>query len=718
MATLQKIRDKGPLIAIVIGFALLAFILGDLVSNTRSLFGSSGTTLGEVNGEKIGIKEFQSSFNNYKAFIQTANGSGSNFTQEQEKQIRNATWDNLLKDKLLNEDLKDMGLWVSDLEVSELITGQNINELSPIVKGLPIFMNPQTRQVSLDAIRNFFLNAKTNDAYRDFSLYLEDLVRKNQASTKLLTLVSKGLNVSTFDAKQKSAERLNTIDFEYVYKNYNTIKDADIKVSESEIEDYYAEHKKDFEQEMSRGISYVSFNIRPSREDYAETKNDMLELKKELTDIDVANDEEIINFVNVNSDEPFFNKYYAKGEYKVPNIDSLLWNATAGDIVGPFEQGGAFKMAILMKASTLVPDTVEASHIIIAPNAEANVSDMDRAEEIIDSLKVEIENGADFAELAKKHSLDSRSADKGGDLGEFTEAQMPKSISDVCFYGNVGDIKKVKTQYGWHLIKITKQSEKKEKIFPIILSRQVLAGEKTLDMTYNKASKFASEVNSLESFDKKAQAMKLTVGVAENITPDRSNVTGIQNSGNVVSWMFREKTKLHSISNVFQNNDKFVVAILTNVKEKGIAPLKQVSDEIKPLVIKEKKADMIKAEFETAIGDKKNLQQIATDTKANFGTEKGIAFSSSFIPKLGREGKVIGSLAGLKTDAVSKPIVGNNGVFIVKVTKVNTKSEIAATEVEKDKLNAQRTIAYKANQLLLEALKKQADIKDNRYKFF
>ncbi len=717
MATLQKIRDRGPLIAVVIGFALLAFILGmgSIGKSINNLFSSSSANaLGIVDGEEIGIKEFQERYNNHKAFIQNANGLNS-LTPDQERQLREETWNMMLNEILLVNKLKDMGLWVSDLEVSELILGDD-RQRDPIMRQIAIFADQETRQFSPQAVRQFFNNINNNDVAREFGVYLEDLIRMNKAQTKFQTLITKGLHVSKAEAQQLYKERVETVDFNYAFKSYRTVKDETIKVSDEEVKNYYKKHKKDYDQEMSRDISYLAFDILPSEKDRNDVKATVNEFKKELKNIGAADEEGIINFVNINSDERFINKYYTKGGYKLPVIDSLIQEAAVGDIIGPFEQDGFYKLAFIEKKVN-VPDTVQASHILIAPDG-AKIANMQDAKALIDSLETAIKSGSDFAAVAKQYSMDTGSGKKGGDLGKFTESQMVKPFSDACFFGNVGDLKKVESRYGWHLIKITDQTKKKEKVFPIIFSRKILPGEETLKDNYNKAAAFASVVNSRESFEKEAQKLGLTPGIATDLNPNTRVIAGIENPESIISWTFRDKTNKNSVSEVFQNNNKFVVAIVTEVREKGIAPLEQVKDLIMPEVIKEKKAEMFTKEFTTAMQGNTDLKVVAEKASAQFSSQRNVAFSSSAIPGIGAEPKVIGTLLSLPKDKLSAPLKGENGVYVVQVTNKSPEAKVSEAEVEKDLLNTNRNMTFRVSRSLVQALKERSEIEDFRYKFF
>ena len=715
MATLQKIRDRGPLIAVVIGFALFAFIFTDMFSRGKSIFGSSPTDVAVIDGESVDIRDFQQRFAMHKEFIQFAN-QRTNLDQEQEKQIREEVWNIIVNEKLLIERLKDMGLWVSDRETADLILGGN-RQIDPIMRQIAIFNDPQTRQFAPQAVRQFFNSyMNTSDDARNFGLYLEDIVRSNKAQSKYQTLIAKGMNISNPEARQLYKNRVHVVDFDYAYKAYKKIEDEEISVSDKELKAYYNAHKNDYKQEHTRDIAYLAFDIVPSAEDRQKDKETLAELKKEMQTIDIDDTDALISFTRANSDTRFTNKFYAEGEYPVPEVDSLLQNAQVGDIIGPFEEDGYFKIAAVANRA-MVPDTVQASHILIAPDGQ-EIADMDEALKMIDSLETAYRKGDTFEALADEFSFDAQSALEGGDLGKFTEEEMIKNLSDSVFYANTGDLKKVKTQYGWHLVKVTYQSPKRMKVFPVIVSRDITPGKKTIDETYAKASGFASKATSLDAFDKEAQALNMTKRVATDLSPTTRTIAGLENADRLLSWAFKDDTEKANLSAILQNREQFIVAILTEIREKGIAPFEQVKDLITAEVIKDKKAEIFSKEFEEALASETNLQTLANKTNSDFNTAKNIAFSSSALPGIGAEPRVIGEAVSMETNEISKPIQGESGVFVVKVLSVTAKENIEDKEIQNDRLNAQRRLVFRASQQFMEALKDRAEITDNRHKFF
>ena len=253
MATLENIRKRGALIAVVIGFALFAFILGDFIKQGKSIFRGSQNEVANINGNTVDIIDYQNLANAHTAFYQYATGI-QNLDEQTQKGIKNDIWDILLKENLLNDAYDDCGIDVTDKEVSGLIFGEN-GKYDPLVQQLPVFQNPQTRQFDPKVVSSFYTNYMSNDPKsKQFGLYLEKLIRENRKYTKYFTLIAKGMNITTAEAISLYKDRTNVVDFDFVALNYKSIADSTIKVNDSEAKTYYNKHKEEYEQKEQRDI--------------------------------------------------------------------------------------------------------------------------------------------------------------------------------------------------------------------------------------------------------------------------------------------------------------------------------------------------------------------------------------------------------------------------------------------------------------------------------
>jgi len=696
MATLQKIRNRGPLIAIVIGVALLAFLLGDV----NQLFSGRGEmNVAEINGTEISIQEYQVRYTNYEEGFKLLTGSQT-IQEENLRYIKSQVWDKLIKNYSLSGTYDELGIDVSDLELAKIISGENIQTgIDPLTR--QVFQDPNTGQFNSQMAVNFFSNANQTPEGSKVAIFLEQELKDNRKFTKYSSLILKGINVTTMEARQMHLERVELTDFDYSVKKYSSIPDSTITVSDKELKDFYEKHKDEYEQEESRDIAFVAYNVIPSESDKMVTKQDLEYYKNEFASINAdTTQEDIINWVNANSQTPFNYVHLTLEELG----DTGLFYADYDSLAGPVYENGSYVMKRVFDRRIL-PDSVGARHILIQPDGQV-IADMDRAKEIADSLKTLIKGGSDFAELAKDHSADPSNRDKGGDLGKFVEGQMVREFSDACFYGNVGDLIVVESQYGVHLIEITDQSkEKSEKVRLAIVANEVRPGNNTISEYFAKARDFAVKSdNNIEKFDELVESEGLTKRIATDIAPETEVIAGVENPGGIINWVYNDETETGSVSSPFQDGDFFYVVVVTEIREEGLATFEQVKDDITARVIKEKKGKQFLNE----------MKGINTFEKS----AKNISFSSSRLNDDGIEYAVIATACETEKDMISEPIIGENGVYVIKVISKTGVENIAEIDVTNDLMNASRRLLFRVNNNTFEALKEASVVVDNRHKFF
>lgn len=710
MATLENIRKKGPLIAIVIGLALFAFILGDLVKSGGSLFSGSQKEIAVIDGESVSIDEYQALYAQLEEVYRIQTGNNS-LDQNTQKQIQEQIWEEIVRKYIFTDRYEENGIGVSDLELAEMVRGQNI-DADPSVKQL--FTDQQTGVYNSAAAINFFLNIDQNLEYKKFGLYLEKQMRENKKYTKYATLIAKGLNVTDFEARQLYKERVQLVDFEFVGKSYLTIADSTITVSENEIKKYYDQHKDEYKQQHTRDLAYITFEVVPSQKDFDDTKKELEAYYTDFAEIKVdTSTENAINFVNANSQNSFDYRHLTLEELG----DSSLFYAELGTTKGPVLENGYYKLKKLI-ARTNVPDSVEARHILIQPDGR-EILDMAQAKIVADSIKKLIDNGADFEKLAISHSADQGSATKGGDLGKLTEGQMVKPFNDACFYGKTGDLKVVESQFGVHIINVTWQSKAVQKVQIAVIDKEVMAQSATLADYFNKAREFSANAQGgTKAFDAQTEKFKLIKKVALDLTPSTEVIAGIEDARQIINWAFKDETEEGNVSDPFQSGKTFVVAIVSSIKEEGIAPVEQVKEAIIAKLRIEEKGVILSKEIKDAIATDKDFKSVAAKIKGNANEAKNVSFSASRIPNLGAELPVIGAAFSTQKDQISDPIIGTTGVFVIKVSSFTGVDNFDNIDLSNDKRNVENRMKFRINREAYTAVKKSVEIKDLRYKFF
>jgi peptidyl-prolyl cis-trans isomerase D len=400
MATLQNIRNRGGLmVAIVIGLALGAFILGDMLNSGSKLMRPSQLKIAEIDGESIQYPDFQKKVEELSE-IYKMNTQQTQIDENTWEQIREQVWQGYLQENILGKATEKLGITVSSEELFDLVQGNNPH---PIIQQL--FKNQQTGQVDKSTILQFLKSLETNATpqQKSYWLYIENQIKQDKLRTKYNNLVSKGLYVTSDEAKKSLEARNQNANIQYVVLNYSSVPDADVKVSDSELEEYYNKHKDEYKQEKTRKIEYVTFDVLPSAADNAATQKWITDAKTEFASV-----QDNKQYISVNSESPFDPSFFKKEELS-PTLAEWAFTAQQGEIYGPYFENNAYKLAKIDQFKML-PDSVQASHILINPQTAGSLP---KAQALADSIKKLLENGADFSQLAIKYSEDKGSAIKG-----------------------------------------------------------------------------------------------------------------------------------------------------------------------------------------------------------------------------------------------------------------------------------------------------------------
>ncbi len=699
MAVLERIRSRmGILVSIIIGLALLAFVLSDFLGSGKSVLSSDRFQIAEISGKKIQYQEFDQIVNQLTE-VYKFNTRENTLNEDLINNIREQSWQQLVDEYVLGDEYRALGLAVSAKEVFDMVQGANPH---PYIRQL--FTDPETQTFNRASVIQFIksLERETDAARKNYWIFIENQIIKERYQTKYMNLIKKGLYVTSRQIEKEINDNSRKVAFNFISLKYSSIPDSTIPVKMSELKKYLKEHAQEFEQEASRDIEYISFDIVPSKEDFEAAQSWMEQNKEEFIKTD-----DIKQFVNLNSDVSFNEKYLKQDE--LPDSVKLLYNGKIGDYIGPYFANDAFIMARLVDVKNM-PDSVRARHILIRP--EANTKEAyDKAKAKADSLLKLLKKGAKFEELAQNFSADG-SAKQGGDLGWFKEGQMVKPFSDACFNGKKGEPQIVETQFGIHIVEVTDKGKDVKKVQVAILERKVEASNATQQAIYQRASAFAGTNNTGDKFVEALKKQNITPLKATYLTENMREVPGIPNSRELVRWAFSAKP--NTISGVLELGDKFIVARLAAVREKGIAPVEQVKDQLIMLVRKEKKAEQLMEKLEKDLNGVSNLAQLAQKENTTIDSVFNMTFASYAIPTAGFEPGIIAAATVSKLNKITAPLKGNNGVYAIEVIAEETQ------EVNKDMVITRLENFYmnRANYEPVNVLKKLANIKDMRAKFY
>lgn len=707
MATLQTIRTRaGLLIAIVIGISLAAFILGDLLQSGTSIFQRNQLEIGEINGESIQYPDFQKQVEELGE-IYKQNTQQSQLDENSWVQVREQTWQNTVQKIVMSDVYKKLGIDVTSDELFDMLQGANLH---PIIQQL--FRDQNTGQVDRGAVVNFLKQLETSVApeQKAYWLYLENQIVEERTQSKYANMVGKGLFVTTTEAQESLSKSNSQINFDYIALNHNTVSDSSVTVTEKDLKDYYNANKNEFKQEKIRDIEYITYTVKPSAADYKDAE-------KWITEIidDFANAATNVQFVNSNSDVNYDGTWYKK-ESLPENLGTWIFDekAALNDVFGPYFENETYTLAKL-DSLAMMPDSVKARHILLKPNTQEELVTMQL---LADSLKTVIEKGGDFASLAMQYSTDQGSAISGGDLGWFGRGQMVKPFEEAAFSNAKNEVRVVPSQFGIHIVQTTDRGKPTLQARVALLVRNVQPSTRTYQDTYAQASKFASTNTTAEKFNAAVAEEKLTKQVASVRENDR-DIIGLENARILIRAAYEGKTgnilTTSQGSPIFELGNNFVIGILTKVTEEGISTFEEAKTRVELAVTKDKKAEYLSKKAAAAIEGKTDLQSVASQLNTSVRNATNINFNSFSIPGLGAEPAVVGTVASLDINNISKPVAGNNGVYIVQVTSVN---QNPAQGVESEQARLTQSMSYRASSQAVEAQRKKAEIVDKRSKFY
>ncbi len=717
MSVLEKIRSKTGLLVGIIGLALVIFILESLLGSGGALFGGNDTLVGEIAGDKIDYNTFNTKVEQQIVQIQQ-NNPQAQINDQTKEQIVNQVWQEMINERVNKKQYNKLGVSVSTDELYDLmlvhphqyviqqVTDPNTGK---IIEG---FAKPDG---SLDVVKLGQWVGQMSPEQSKFWKQLETSISEVRAAEKYNTLIKKGMYVTSAEAKDAFVGQTKQVNTSYVMKRYASVSDSAVKVSEEEINNYYNKHKAMYKVgQTTRKIEYVSFDVLPSNKDYES-------LQKEAMDV-----VEIFKTKTAKEDSSYISQETEGGQvmissYNKKNMiisDSSVFTAAKGTVFGPYTEGTFIKIYKLTDTKS-VADSAKVRHILIGLQSQKTQTQRtpEVAKRIADSLTVLLkEKKVSFDTLVKTMSDDLGSVDKGGDYGWFDENKgFVEPFKNAGLMGTVGNISVVPTQFGFHIIEVLGVSKTRHNSYTVAqISKLIAPSSETNKEYYKLASDFAGKNLNTEAFNKAVEAEKLNKRIADDVKESDKNLPGLDGANDLVRWIY--KSKKGDVSEVFEFKDRYIVANLVSIKDKGIAPLEEVREDVTKKAIRDKKAEQFIAEFTSKAGASKSIDDIAS--KMNLIVEKAdnLTFASYNIPAIGREDALIGTATAMKNGALSKVIKGDNGVFVVFINAVN---EAALPRDFKGKQKEMEQAANgRVDYEMYDALREKANIEDHRGKFF
>ncbi|MCW4468697.1 SurA N-terminal domain-containing protein [Flavobacterium sp. MFBS3-15] len=698
MAVLSKIRQRSLLLILVIGFCLLAFIIGDIINSGG--FGVS-KEVGSVNGKDIMAQEFFQKVNDMQSRQQ---GQGVTTTA-----ASNAVWNQEVDNILFAERFDKTGIRVGKEHV------YNMYAQDPSVAQNPQFLNALGK-FDKAKFNEFLVNMKTTNPAQYQMIERNVPLVEDMAKRQLyVTMLKAGFYTTDAEAKAKYKSESDKASFDYVYVPFTTINDDQVKVSDDEIIAFMKKNEKKYKSEASREIEFVKFDSKPSAADEAEMKSSINALLAPSVKYDEKtgkNDTiqgfgqlpagDVAEFVAANSEMGLDTMFYSKERLPVEHAEQLF-NLPVGGVFGPYIDNGYYKISRMMKKG----GSVTASHILIGFQTRSKEEAKLKAEDLLKQVNA---NPGSFAQLAKDNSEDPGSKDTGGEYKDIVPGQMVPTFDKFIFNNPVGATGIVETQFGYHVIKVTGKSDAVKAVQLATVAQKIQASEKTTDEVFTKASKMEMDAET-KPFADLAKQYGLTVNTANKVLANEEAIQGLGNNREIVKWAFNKDTKVGDVKKFdLPMGQGHVVARLKAVNEKGLLPLEEAKTVVLPILRNEKKAELIKKKMAGA-----TLEEVAQKTGSSVATATDVTLAAPMIPNVGGEPKVVGKAFALAAGKTSGLIVGQTGVFMVRAKGVVAAPELPNYSAYTTRMKAESRGGV--TNRISAVLKDKADIVDNRAEF-
>ena len=712
MATLQNIRSKGPLLVAVIGLALFAFIAGDA---WKAIQPHQSQDIGEVNGNSLSAQDYQALVEEYTDVIKFSTGQNA-LSEEQTNQLKDEVWRNYVNNKLIEDEAKKMGLTVSDAEIQAVIDAG----VNPMLQQTP-FRNQTTGAFDKDMLKKFLVDyskmdrrqmpaqyVEYYDGMYNYWTFIEKTLSQNILAEKYHVLISSCLLSNPIEAKDAFDARVNQADLLLAAIPYTSVPDSAVKVKESELKELYNKRKEEFKQYVeTRDIKYIDIQVTASPEDRMAIENEVTESAELLaeTDTDYAS---VVR--SAGSDYPYVDLFVGKTAFP-GDVAARIDTAKVGTVYGPYYNVSdntinSFKVV----AKTVAADSVQYKQIQVMAETPA------KTKELADSIYNAIKGGASFAEVANKYGQE-------GDAVWLTSAQYEgaqldgdnmKYISTITNMG-VNELSNVALGQGNIILQVTNKKANKDKYKVAVVKRAVEFSKETYRKAYNDFSQFISANTTIDKVVANAEEAGYRLLERADLTSAEHTIGGVKGTKDALKWAFAAKAG--EVSGLYEagDSDHLMVVALESVNPAGYRSLKQVQDQLRAEIVKNKKAEIIMSQMKAA--NATSIAQYADMNNAVSDSVKHVTFAApAYVAALRSSEPLVSAYASVgELNKVSAPIQGNAGVFVLQMYAKDTLNETYNQQAEETQLQSMN--ARFASRLLND-LYLQGDVVDSRYLYF
>lgn len=697
-----KIQKQTGCLLIVIGAAMLAFVLTDLLKSGPSVFSGSQNVIGEIAGDKIAYEDFSRKVDELKQFyIQDLGGNG------EDEQFRDMAWNQLIVDKIEKKEHRILGIEVGSEEFKDLTTG-----LHPDESIIQAFQDQETKQFNRNQLINFLEVQMQEDErkYRVWFNYYEVPLRERIEREKYNKLVKSGMYVTKLDAKANFDREHLEVGAVSVGLPYSTISDSTISYTDSDLQAYIKKNSKKYQQLASRDIDFVVINVFPDASDTLRTK----EWAEEAVVKFKATKKDSIFIRSNRSIIPYDGTYKRRGSFP-PDVEDLLFAADTGAVIGPIYENGAYSLYKVNGIDSDSLSTMRARHILLPLTDASNEADgLAKAR----TMMAQVRSGAKSFDESAQNNYDGTGANKG-DLGWISEegsSNVPEDVLKEIFKRNAGDWFVAASTRGYHIVNIT-QGKTNKIIRVAVASQKIVPGNKADQIASRKAADIQYQANENDDFMAVVEEKDQRVREGTKITIDNPVIPGVSNTREIVRWLYDSKTEVGSISDVIDMQDRYVVAKVRAIREDGTAKLDDIRELVISHFVQSEKGDILGKQLEEALVGSQDAEAVAKKLNTVVQQIPALTMFAPQLTGLGTEPVIQGTIFGLPEGKYSKPMKGETGVYVVwNLGRVST-IDIPFVEEEAKALLSTQTEQI-ADALVIEALKSKGVIVDNRYRFY
>lgn len=696
MATLQRIRNHSVALLVIVGLAMLAFIIGDLLTSSSSIMQSQRDKVVVINGNKVTYEQFETLRQRKTDFIKTMMGQelDNNATQQLTQQV----YQEFVTKTLLDEQCGKLGLSVSKDEINELVQGSN---MSPVLTQIFGQQAPQ--------IASFFVNLIANDGFEEASkqypfatmqnwMEIEDQVVLNRKAEKYNALVAAAVKPNKLEAKDNFDGDNTECTFAYVKQSALAVSDSLVKVSEGDVKAYYESTRRNYKLTAARrAASYIAVALQPSEADFAEALEEISSVRDEF-----ATTSEMADLTNAGSNVPYMDAFVnVKG--LDGDIRTFVEGGQTGDILEPnLQQGNIYMMARIMDKKNAA-DSVQISMVVVPTKEEA-----DSILKVIDASKDAVEAIASYSDQQKYNGWANDAfllQNFGNDVRNLiTETANGKSFNYEM---------KVGTNSAFYVGKVTNRTAATQLAKVAIYAIEVIPSSTTRRDEFGRLNQFLTEHKTVKEMQDSAIAAGFMM-MPTTIYSTNYNVGSVQDARQAVRFVFNGKKG--DVSEIFEAGDNLLAVAVTGDIEEGYMNLndKEFFNQVSQFyVAPRKKVEYLAEKFKAVSGD---LNAYAQAFEATVDTAKFVNFNITSISGLGIEPAVVGAAVKAAEGQVIN-VPGMNNMVALQVLSKNNKdleydeaARIATVARSREYVNAQNGA--------FNVLQNEAEIEDNRISFY